>query len=146
MQITQKCKRLLLYTACPDALIRLQKATLKNDQKELCHIYFSEQHHSSFQDFMHAHASAHSSNHYFQVSHIHKLLLFEIITALFFFKITTFSRLLSRAEVEELGEALSMTTFSCLLQEFDMEQDFLQAIRYLTMMCISLALRMFHES
>ena len=64
----------------------------------------------------------------------------------FFFKITTFSRLLSRAEVEELGEALSMTTFSCLLQEFDTEQDFLQAIRYLTMMCISLALRMFHES
>jgi len=64
----QKCKRLLLYTACPDALIRLQNGALKNDMEELCHIYFSEQHHSSFQDFMRAHASAHNSNNYFQVS------------------------------------------------------------------------------
>ena len=73
--MTQKCKRLLLYTACPDALIRLQKAALKDDQKELCHIYFSEQHHSSFQDFMRAHASAHSSNNYFQVSDVNKPLV-----------------------------------------------------------------------
>ena len=90
----QKCKRLLLYTACPDALIRLQNGALKNDMEELCHIYFSEQHHSSFQDFMRAHASAHNSNNYFQVSNGNlgmrlsmictSYMLLGIIIALFF--------------------------------------------------------------
>jgi len=66
--VKQKSKRLLVYTASPDALIRLQKSALKSSQKELCHIYFSEQHHSSLQDYLHHHASAQSSRNYFQVS------------------------------------------------------------------------------
>ena len=128
----QKSKRLLLYTACPDALIRLQKAALRGYQKELCQIYFSEQHHSSLQDFLQHHASAQSAKNYFQVSeeffsHIKWSKTFAVPV-----QITTHSRLLSNVEVNELGEALSMPTFSCLLQEFDTEQDFLQKIRSVT--------------
>lgn len=67
-QVKQKSKRLLIYTASPDALIRLQKSALKSSQKELCHIYFSEQHHSSLQDYLRHHASVQSSKNYFQVS------------------------------------------------------------------------------
>ena len=43
--------RLLLLMTSPDALIRLQKTELKDEQKKLCGIYFDEQKHDSLTDF-----------------------------------------------------------------------------------------------
>ena len=42
---------LLLLMTSPDALIRLQKTELREEQKKLCGIYFDEQKHDSLTDF-----------------------------------------------------------------------------------------------
>ena len=44
--------RLLLLMTSPDALIRLQKTELREEQKKLCGIYFDEQKHDSLTDFV----------------------------------------------------------------------------------------------
>ena len=46
---------LLLQIACDDALIRLKRTSLADQQKEFMHLYFSEQHHDSVIDFVSHH-------------------------------------------------------------------------------------------
>ena len=46
---------LLLQIASDDALIRLKRTSLADQQKEFMHIYFSEQHHDSVIDFVRHH-------------------------------------------------------------------------------------------
>ena len=46
---------MLLQIASDDALIRLKRTSLEDQQKEFMHIYFSEQHHDSIIDFVHHH-------------------------------------------------------------------------------------------
>ena len=43
---------LLLQTASPDALVRLEYTSLADQREELSRIYFQEQHHNSIQDFL----------------------------------------------------------------------------------------------
>ena len=43
---------LLLQMANPDALIRLQRTALADQQKRLCQVYFSEQYHDSITRFL----------------------------------------------------------------------------------------------
>ena len=46
------CKFLLLQTAAPDAIIRLEHTKLVNEKKEIEDIYFRQQHHNSVEDFV----------------------------------------------------------------------------------------------
>ena len=41
--------------ANPDALIRLQRTALADQQKKLCQVYFSEQYHDSITQFLQHH-------------------------------------------------------------------------------------------
>ena len=56
-----RSKRILLQMASPDALIRLHRTALADDQRTLSHIYFSEQHHGSIVQFLvhHLHNCSH---------------------------------------------------------------------------------------
>ena len=58
-----RSKRILLQMASPDALIRLHRTALAEDQRTLSHIYFSEQHHGSIVQFLvyHLHNGSHMS-------------------------------------------------------------------------------------
>jgi hypothetical protein len=46
---------LLLQIASDDALIRLKRTSLADQQKDFMHLYFSEQHHDSIIDFIYHH-------------------------------------------------------------------------------------------
>ena len=43
---------LLLQTASPDALVRLEYTQLADQREELSRLYFQEQHHNSIEDFL----------------------------------------------------------------------------------------------
>jgi hypothetical protein len=45
-------KFLLLQTAAPDAIVRLEQTTLTNQKKVIENVYFKQQHHSSIEDFL----------------------------------------------------------------------------------------------
>jgi len=52
---------LLLQTASPDALVRLEYTLLANQREELLRLYFQEQHHSSVEDFLAHHIQRNST-------------------------------------------------------------------------------------
>ena len=52
MQVLSVSKYLLLQTASPAALYRLEATHLAQRSKEIQHIYFKQQHHSSLMDFL----------------------------------------------------------------------------------------------
>ena len=54
---------LLLQTATDDAIVRLEKTSLAEQQKKFIHIYFSEQHHNSVVAFVKHHLKNHSDSH-----------------------------------------------------------------------------------
>ena len=51
MQVLKRSQYLLLQTAHPDALIRLEHSPLADQREELVRLYF-QQHHSSLEDFL----------------------------------------------------------------------------------------------
>ena len=48
-------KFLLLQTAAPDAIVRLERTDLAGERKVIEDIYFRQQHHSSIEDFLNHH-------------------------------------------------------------------------------------------
>ena len=48
-------KFLLLQTAAPDAIVRLERTALANEKKLIEEMYFKKQHHSSIDDFLNHH-------------------------------------------------------------------------------------------
>ncbi|XP_064378919.1 E3 ubiquitin-protein ligase RNF213 isoform X2 [Dromaius novaehollandiae] len=104
----------LLNCATPDSVIRLCNAVGLFMADSLANIYFKEQQHTSFADFLRAHI--HSGSGYQTV----------------FTEVTTFSRLLTSAdstclEREVQGKAQRPQILS--LQQFDTEYSFLKGIR-----------------
>jgi hypothetical protein len=53
---------LLLQTATDDAIVRLEKTSLLDQQQDFIHIYFSEQHHGSIVAFMQHHLKNHGES------------------------------------------------------------------------------------
>ena len=51
MKVLKRSQYLLLQTAYPDALVRLENSPLADQREELLSLYF-QQHHSSLEDFM----------------------------------------------------------------------------------------------
>ena len=55
LQVLRLSQYLLLQIASDDALIRLKRTSLADQQKEFMQLYFSEQHHDSIVDFVYHH-------------------------------------------------------------------------------------------
>ena len=51
-QILNLSKYLLLQTASPDAIVRLERTDLADEKKEIEQIYFEQQYHNSIEDFL----------------------------------------------------------------------------------------------
>lgn len=67
-------KYLLLQTASPDAVVRLEKTVLVDEKMEVKRIYFQQQHHESLEDFL---------NHHVHGSHGQDGLLMQVSTYFF---------------------------------------------------------------
>ena len=51
-QVLKRSQYLLLQTASPDALVRLEQSPLTDQKEELLELYFQQQHHNSLEDFL----------------------------------------------------------------------------------------------
>lgn len=58
IQVLKVSKYLLLQTAAPDAIVRLERTALAGEKKEIEDIYFHHQHHSSIEDFLDHHVNS----------------------------------------------------------------------------------------
>ncbi|XP_067343642.1 E3 ubiquitin-protein ligase rnf213-beta isoform X4 [Channa argus] len=113
-EIFNLAKGFLLNCATPDAVLRLKYSDLANQEKvELQRMYFQQQHHHSLRDFLEDWL-----NMYQECSR--------------FLEITTFSSLLTRADVNVIAHSLALPTHSILLlslHQFDTEVSFYNKIR-----------------
>ncbi|XP_062382955.1 E3 ubiquitin-protein ligase rnf213-beta [Sardina pilchardus] len=107
-------KTFLLNCSTPDAVLRLKDSRLGNQEREeLQQMYFQRQHHCSLRDFINNHLNQ-PENH------------------CRFIEITTFSSLLTKADVRTIAKALGLTTERLLLlslHQFDTEASFCSKIR-----------------
>ncbi|XP_068769747.1 E3 ubiquitin-protein ligase RNF213 isoform X2 [Struthio camelus] len=112
--VIREAQLVLLNCATPDSVIRLCNAVGLFMADSLADIYFKEQQHTSFADFLRAHIRTGSGNQ------------------TVFTEVTTFSRLLTSAdsaclEREVQGKVQRLQILS--LQQFDTEYSFLKGIR-----------------
>ncbi|CAL8274226.1 unnamed protein product [Lota lota] len=109
--ILRASELVLLNCATPDSIVRLDCTTLpKVESERLSQFYFEEQNTSCLADFILAHMN--------QDTHWHTS----------FTEVTTFSRLLTASDLEQL-EQLLHTVELLSLQQFETEQSFLKKIR-----------------
>ncbi|XP_071342169.1 E3 ubiquitin-protein ligase rnf213-alpha-like isoform X2 [Trachinotus anak] len=108
-----KAKSILLNCATPDSVIRLDKSRLPDDEREhLTKEYVKEEKHRSLGDYI--------------VYHTQHLEL----SSFFFTEVTTFSRLLTAADIQQLHNVTKLGDIKLLsLQQFDTEYSFLKEIR-----------------
>ncbi|KAK2835329.1 hypothetical protein Q5P01_015813 [Channa striata] len=108
----KKAKAILLNCATPDSVVRLDKSRLSDGEREdLTKEYVKEQRHRSLGDYI--------ANHTQQLEQSH-----------FFTEVTTFSRLLTAADIEQLKNVTKFDAIKLLsLQQFDTEFSFLKKIR-----------------
>ncbi|XP_076154176.1 E3 ubiquitin-protein ligase rnf213-beta isoform X3 [Alosa pseudoharengus] len=108
-------KTFLLNCSTPDSVLRLKYSHLGNQEREdLQQMYFQRQHHCSLRDFINNHLNQ-PENH------------------CRFIEITTFSSLLTKADVRTIAKALGLTTERLLLlslHQFDTEASFCSKIRH----------------
>ncbi|XP_025892633.1 E3 ubiquitin-protein ligase RNF213 [Nothoprocta perdicaria] len=112
--VKRQAQLALLNCATPDAVIRLSDAVGLFMADSLAHIYFKEQQHTSFADFLRAHVHAAAG------------------PQTVFTEVTTFSRLLTSTDAaclerEVQGKAQRLQIL--FLQQFDTEYSFLKGIR-----------------
>nr|XP_046247516.1 E3 ubiquitin-protein ligase rnf213-alpha-like isoform X2 [Scatophagus argus] len=112
--ILSKAKEILLSCATPDSVVRLDKSRLPDEEREhLIKEYVKEEMHSSLGDYIVHHIQQLEQSH-------------------FFTEVTTFSRLLTAADIEQLQEVIHLDEISVKLlslQQFDTEYSFLKKIR-----------------
>ncbi|XP_078257452.1 E3 ubiquitin-protein ligase rnf213-alpha-like isoform X1 [Rhinoraja longicauda] len=113
--ILKSAKCLLLNCATPDAIVRLKRSKLGDHEiKEQWKEYFVQQHHRSLSDYIHQHLSdAEAPKHSFV-------------------EVTTFSRLLTKSDLDLLDKELGndVAEFVLLfLHQFDTEYSFCKKIR-----------------
>uniref|UniRef100_A0A8C3MIP0 RING-type E3 ubiquitin transferase n=1 Tax=Geospiza parvula TaxID=87175 RepID=A0A8C3MIP0_GEOPR len=113
-RVTEQARLALLNCATPDAVIRLCNSVGVFMAPALAHTYFRQQQHTSFADFLGAHVRAGAGPQ----------------TA--FTEVTTFSRLLTSADVaclEKEVQGKAQRPQLLFLQQFDTEFSFLRGIR-----------------
>ncbi|XP_053146867.1 E3 ubiquitin-protein ligase RNF213-like isoform X2 [Hemicordylus capensis] len=114
-KVQEQAKLVLLNCATPDSVVRLGNSRLGSFlADDLARVYFQQQQHTSLPDFLHA------------------FLCTEPKGRTVFIEITTFSRLLTAADIESLeaevrGQIESLKVL--FLQQFDTEHSFLKKIR-----------------
>uniref|UniRef100_A0A672LJT5 RING-type E3 ubiquitin transferase n=1 Tax=Sinocyclocheilus grahami TaxID=75366 RepID=A0A672LJT5_SINGR len=110
-RILDEAKLILLNCATPDAVVRLDCTSLpKVETEQLSRVYFEDQKHSSLADFILSQIQQAGPSH------------------AFFTEVTTFSRLLTATETEQLQDIVQNIELLSL-QQFDMENSFLKTIR-----------------
>ncbi|KAK9519509.1 hypothetical protein VZT92_022235 [Zoarces viviparus] len=111
--ILNKAKDILLNCATPDSVVRLDKSRLPDDEREhLMKQYVKEEMHSSLGDYIVYHTQQLEQSHFF------------------FTEVTTFSRLLTAADTQQLQNVIKLDDIKLLsLQQFDTEYSFLKKIR-----------------
>ncbi|XP_074397014.1 E3 ubiquitin-protein ligase RNF213 isoform X2 [Zonotrichia albicollis] len=113
-RVTEQARLALLNCATPDAVIRLCNSVEVFMVPSPAHIYFRQQQHASFADFLSTHVGAGAGPQ----------------TA--FTEVTTFSRLLTSADAACLGREVqgkAQRPQILFLQQFDTEYSFLKCIR-----------------
>ncbi|XP_055738567.1 E3 ubiquitin-protein ligase rnf213-alpha-like [Salvelinus fontinalis] len=112
-RVLDEAKLIMLNCATPDSVIRLDGTKLSDDETEnLTQIYFEEQNHHSLADFIASHTQEEEWMHYY------------------FTEVTTFSRLLTAADIHQLQNITERCDVKLLsLQQFDTEHSFLKEIR-----------------
>nr|XP_029476924.1 E3 ubiquitin-protein ligase rnf213-alpha-like [Oncorhynchus nerka] len=112
-RVLDEAKLIMLNCATPDSVIRLDGTKLSADETEsLTQIYFEEQNHHSLADFIASHTQEEEWLHYH------------------FTEVTTFSRLLTAADIHQLQNITELCNVKLLsLQQFDTEHSFLKEIR-----------------
>ncbi|XP_029582376.1 E3 ubiquitin-protein ligase rnf213-alpha isoform X4 [Salmo trutta] len=112
-RVLDEAKLIMLNCATPDSVIRLDGTKLSDDETEyLTQIYFEEQNHHSLADFIASHTQEEEWLHYH------------------FTEVTTFSRLLTAADIHQLQNITERCNVKLLsLQQFDTEHSFLKEIR-----------------
>uniref|UniRef100_A0A8C5J7S2 RN213 ligase n=1 Tax=Junco hyemalis TaxID=40217 RepID=A0A8C5J7S2_JUNHY len=113
-RVTEQARLALLNCATPDAVIRLCNSVEVFMVPSPAHIYFRQQQHASFTDFLSTHVGAGAGPQ----------------TA--FTEVTTFSRLLTSADAVCLGREVqgkAQRPQILFLQQFDTEYSFLKCIR-----------------
>ncbi|XP_016375895.1 E3 ubiquitin-protein ligase rnf213-alpha-like, partial [Sinocyclocheilus rhinocerous] len=111
-RILDEAKLILLNCATPDAVVRLDCTSFsKVETEHLSRVYFEDQKHSSLADFILSQIQQAGPSH------------------AFFTEVTTFSRLLTATETEQLQNIVQNIELLSL-QQFDMENSFLKTIRY----------------
>ena len=121
-------KFLLLQTAAPDAIVRLERTELADEKQETENIYFQSQYHSSIEDFL---------NHHVHEYNIDSGLLMQVCLQAVFriccqycvLQVTTHSHLLSQDELKFVKDAVGVQVFSFFLHEFDTELNFTNKVR-----------------
>uniref|UniRef100_A0A672LBL4 RING-type E3 ubiquitin transferase n=1 Tax=Sinocyclocheilus grahami TaxID=75366 RepID=A0A672LBL4_SINGR len=117
-RILDEAKLILLNCATPDAVVRLDCTSLpKVETEQLSRVYFEDQKHSSLADFILSQIQQAGPSH------------------AFFTEVTTFSRLLTATETEQLQDIVQNIELLSL-QQFDMENSFLKTIRYYKILII----------
>ncbi|KAL7850786.1 hypothetical protein SRHO_G00201350 [Serrasalmus rhombeus] len=109
--VLDEAKLILLNCATPDAVVRLDSTALSQVESEhLARMYFEDQKHSSLADFVFCHTKQ------------------EEWSQSCFTEVTTFSRLLTVADIRQLQEVVPNVELLAL-QQFDTEHSFLKKIR-----------------
>ncbi|XP_035863121.1 E3 ubiquitin-protein ligase rnf213-alpha-like [Sander lucioperca] len=111
--ILKKAKDILLNCATPDSVVRLDKSRLPDEEREhLMKKYVQEEMHSSLGDYIIYHTQQLEQSHFI------------------FTEVTTFSRLLTAADTQQLQNVIKLDDIKLLsLQQFDTEYSFLKKIR-----------------
>ncbi|XP_034268690.1 E3 ubiquitin-protein ligase RNF213 [Pantherophis guttatus] len=113
-KVQEQSELVLLNCATPDSVVRLGDSKLNFLRDKLAKIYFQQQQHTSFAEFLHRCLRSDSRGH------------------MVFIEMTTFSRLLTAADTEILEAELQHNSDSLkvlFLQQFDTEYSFLKDIR-----------------
>ncbi|KAL7989544.1 hypothetical protein Chor_012210, partial [Crotalus horridus] len=113
-KVQEQAQLVLLNCATPDSVVRLGDSKLDFLRESLAKIYFQQQQHTSFAEFLHGCLRSDSRGH------------------TVFIEITTFSRLLTAVDTEILEAELQHDSDSLkvlFLQQFDTEYSFLKDIR-----------------
>ncbi|XP_063350782.1 E3 ubiquitin-protein ligase rnf213-alpha-like [Pelmatolapia mariae] len=111
--ILKKAKGILLNCATLDSVVRLEKSKLPDEEREcLLQEYVKDAMHSSLGDYIVYHTQQPQQSHFL------------------FTEVTTFSRLLTGADTQELQSLINLDAVQLLfLQQFDTENSFLKKIR-----------------
>ncbi|XP_053495453.1 E3 ubiquitin-protein ligase rnf213-alpha [Ictalurus furcatus] len=112
-KLLMEAKHVLLNCATPDSVVRLEYTDLPDvETEQLFNTYFKEQKHHSLAEFIASHIPKGHRNHYI------------------FTEVTTFSRLLTAADVKQLKHKTGISNIDHLsLRQFETEFSFLKKIR-----------------